>query len=102
MTPRKIDLESLREAWSRRGYSCEVWIDPPGQVWHDFVHDVDELVQLVEGTCQIEMNERCLRLEAGDELLIPAHTRHTVRNCGEGPARWLHGFRIGDTEAAAS
>jgi mannose-6-phosphate isomerase-like protein (cupin superfamily) len=79
--------------WARRGFSCEAWVDPPNQVWHDFVHDVDELVLLLEGDCQIEMLGRTLRLHDGDELLIPAGTRHTVRNCGARPARWLHGYR---------
>jgi mannose-6-phosphate isomerase-like protein (cupin superfamily) len=31
-------------------------------------------------------------MSAGDELMIRAGTRHTVRNCGDGPARWLHGY----------
>ncbi len=92
MQPTKIDLDSLRRDWAARGYSCEVWIDPPEQIWHDFEHDVDELVMLLEGECQIDMDGRTLRLQAGDELCIPAGTRHTVRNCGSGPARWLHGF----------
>jgi mannose-6-phosphate isomerase-like protein (cupin superfamily) len=89
----KTDKEGVRVEWARRGFSCEIWIDPPDQVWHDFQHDVDEIVFLLEGDCQIEMADRTLRLHTGDELLIPAGTRHTVRNCGEGPARWLHGYR---------
>ena len=50
---------------------------------------------LLEGTCQIEMEGRTVRVVAGDELMIPAGTRHTVRNVGDGAARWLHGFRDG-------
>jgi mannose-6-phosphate isomerase-like protein (cupin superfamily) len=88
----KNDEAAVRLEWAERGFTCELWIDPPDQIWHDFLHDVDELVLLLEGDCQIEMGGRTLRLHTGDELLIPAGTRHTVRNCGEGPARWLHGF----------
>lgn len=93
MQPTRIDKEGVRADWARRGFSCELWIDPPGQVWHDFLHDVDEIVLLLEGDCQIEMEGRTMRLHTGDELLIQAGSRHTVRNCGQGPARWLHGYR---------
>ena len=95
MQPTKVDLDTLRQHWAVRGYSCELWIDPPDQIWHDFEHDVDELVMLLEGDCQIDMDGRTIRMQPGDELLIRAGLRHTVRNCGTGPARWLHGFRLG-------
>jgi mannose-6-phosphate isomerase-like protein (cupin superfamily) len=92
MQPTKNHREGVQANWARRGFTCELWIDPPNQVWHDFEHDVDELVFLLEGTCQIELPDRTVRMHAGDELVIPAGTRHTVRNCGDGPARWLHGY----------
>jgi len=94
MQPTKPHLESVQADWATRGFTCELWIDPPGQVWSDFEHDVDELVFLLEGSCQIELDGSARRMNAGDELLIPAGTRHTVRNCGDGPARWLHGYPI--------
>lgn len=94
MQPANTDMSAVRELWARRGFSCELWIDPPSQVWYDFVHDVDELVFLLDGECQIEMEGRTLRLQPGAELRIPAGTRHTVRNCGTTPAKWLHGYPI--------
>jgi mannose-6-phosphate isomerase-like protein (cupin superfamily) len=93
MQPTKIDRETVRAEWAAQGFSCELWIDPPSQVWHDFLHDVDEIVLLLEGECVIETQGKTLRLQPGDELRIPAGERHTVRNCGPGPARWLHGYR---------
>jgi mannose-6-phosphate isomerase-like protein (cupin superfamily) len=93
MQPTKIDKETVRADWAARGFSCEVWIDPPSQVWHDFLHDVDEIVLLLEGECIVETQGKTLRMQPGDELQIPAGARHTVRNCGVGPARWLHGYR---------
>ena len=92
MQPTKIHHPEVQADWANRGFTCELWIDPPNQVWHDFVHDVDELVLLLEGSCQIELNGQTIRMNASDELTIPAGTRHTVRNCGDGPARWLHGY----------
>jgi mannose-6-phosphate isomerase-like protein (cupin superfamily) len=97
--PSRTDKEAVKQAWAGRGFSCEVWIDPPHQVWRDFEHDVDELRLLLEGEGQVEMSGRTVRVHAGDELLIPAGTRHTIRNCGDGAARWLRGFRIESAEA---
>lgn len=93
MQPTKIDTDAIREDWTTQGFSCELWVDPPGQIWPDFLHDVDERVALLEGESLIEMEGRTIRMQPGDELQIAAGTRHTVRNCGSGPARWLHGFR---------
>ena len=85
--------DAVKEHWAKQGFTCDVWIDPPGQVWHDFLHDVDEKVLLLDGECQVDMVGRTVLMQTGDELLIPAGTRHTVRNCGDRPARWLHGSR---------
>jgi mannose-6-phosphate isomerase-like protein (cupin superfamily) len=90
----KTEQERVRQQWGAESFSCEIWIDPPDQVWHDFQHDVDKRALLLEGIVQIEMQGKDVRLQAGDELMIPAGTRHTVRNCGSGPARWLHGYRV--------
>lgn len=91
-TTTKLDRATVRAEWASRGYTCELWIDPPDQVWQDFEHDVDEIVMLLEGSAQIELAGRTVRVQPGDELRIPAGVRHTVRNCGAGPARWLHGY----------
>lgn len=85
------DLDAVRRAWARRGFTCELWIDPPKQV-SEFVHDVDALILLVDGSSLVEFDDRTVHMGPGDELAIAAGERHTVRNCGNGPARWLHGF----------
>jgi hypothetical protein len=36
----------IKHDWAVRGFSYTEWNDPPGQVWADFVHDVDELVSV--------------------------------------------------------
>jgi uncharacterized cupin superfamily protein len=46
-------LSQISQAWAERGFSCTVWTDPPGQVWANFVHEVDELVTLVEGEIEL-------------------------------------------------
>lgn len=89
----KVDQEKVKEDWAARGFSCGLWIDPPGQVWADFVHDTDELVMLVEGEQEFEMNGEKHRPKVGQELLIPARTRHTARNVGKTTSRWLYGYK---------
>ena len=94
MQPTKVDREAVRRDWAAQGFSCDVWVDPPDQIWHDLLHEVDGIVLLLEGESLVEMPEKTVRMQPGDEIVIPAGVRHTVRNCGAGPARWLHGFRV--------
>jgi quercetin dioxygenase-like cupin family protein len=89
----EVDRDRVARGWRERGFSCGLWIDGPGQVWSDYVHDVDELVMVVEGEVEFEFEGRSHRPPPGEELLIPAHAPHTVRNLGRGESRWLYGYR---------
>jgi len=84
--------DAVAESWRARGFSCDLWIDPPGQVWADYVHDVDELVMVVQGEVEFEIDDVVHRPAAGEELLVPARTTHTVRNIGRTESRWLYGY----------
>ena len=67
-------LRDIRSDWESRGFGFEDRIDPPGQVWRDFVHDVDELVMLVEGEIELTFGGRTVRPGVGEEVSIqPAH-----------------------------
>ena len=79
--------------WARRGFGCDLWVDPPGQRWEDFVHDVDELVVVVDGDMEFEVDGEVTRPDPGEELFIPAGANHSVRNIGHGTCRWLYGYR---------
>ena len=83
----------IAEAWGRQGYDCQLWVDEPGQEWHDFVHATDELVVLIEGDLEVEVAGQRARLKPGDEVLIPAGARHSVFNRGTSTARWLFGYK---------
>lgn len=87
------DTQAVSAEWRSRGFSCEVWTDPPGQVWADFVHDVDELVMTVDGEIEFEFGGKAYRPDPGEELLIPAGVSHTVRNLGKTTSHWLYGYR---------
>jgi mannose-6-phosphate isomerase-like protein (cupin superfamily) len=77
-----LDRAQIAKDWQGRGFSCGLWVDPPGQVWEDYVHSTDELLMLMEGALELEMQGKTFRPAIGEEVLIPAHTSHTVRNIG--------------------
>ncbi len=88
-----MDRAKVERDWRARGFSCGLWTDPPGQVWRNYVHDVDELFMVVAGAIELEMQGRVFRPGIGEEVLISARVLHTVRNIGSSTARWLYGYR---------
>lgn len=91
----KLDRAQIAKDWQARGFSCDLWVDPPGQVWEDYVHSTDELLMLMEGALELEMQGKTFSPAVGEEILIPAHTSHTIRNTGA-TARWLYGYGCGN------
>ena len=89
----KIEMDQIRKQWGRRGFSCDLWTDPPGQVWEGYRHEVDELFMAVEGQVEFEMNRSKCLLKPGEEIFIPAGVVHSVRNLGRSQSRWLYGYR---------
>jgi len=90
-----VDRNAVAADWRARGFSCGLWVDPPGQVWADFVRDTDEVVMVVEGEVEFEIAGVTYRLRADEDLLISAGARHTVRNLGTTESRWLYGYGRG-------
>ena len=88
-----LDPSTIERHWRQRGFSCDLWVDGPGQVWANFVHETDELVLVVRGRVEFEFNGVAHRPECGQELLIPARARHTVRNVGGTQSEWLYGYK---------
>ena len=89
----KIDQSQIEKSWHSRGFSFGLWVDPPGQVWEDYVHEVDELLMVMEGELELEMNGKVLHPKIGEEVFIPANAHHSVRNIGGTTARWLYGYK---------
>lgn len=87
-----LDIESVRQNWHQRGFSCDLWIDPPDQRWEGYVHNTDELVMVVEGMVEFEVAGVIYHPASGEELFIPAAAVHSVRNLGKTQARWLYGY----------
>jgi len=87
------DRAEIARDWTARGFSCDVWTDPPGQRWEDFVHSVDELVTPLDAPIEVEWEGEVTCLEPGDEWFIPRGTRHSVRNTSGRTAHWLYGYK---------
>lgn len=89
---RPVDRRAVARDWRARGFSCDLFVDPPGRQWNGFVHDTDELVTVVEGRLELEIGDARFLAEPGDELFIPRGAVHSVRNRGDGVTRWLYGY----------
>ncbi len=88
-----MDLGALERSFVERGYSFGIFVDPPGQEWLGFVHDVDEIVVPLEGSVTITVAGKVHRPAIGDEVFIPAHAVHDVVTGPEGGSRWAYGYR---------
>ena len=93
--PTPLDREAVARKWRGHGYSCGALVDPPGRAWEGYVHDVDELACVIEGRLAIEVAGESFAVEPGDEVFIPAHAVHSVRNVHPGATRWLYGYGRG-------
>lgn len=88
-----MDERKVKTDWERRGFSFGIWIDPPGQIWEDYVHSVDELLMLAEGEIELSFLGKTFCPKIGEEILIPAGAGHTVRNIGKATNRWYYGYK---------
>jgi quercetin dioxygenase-like cupin family protein len=87
-----VDRAAVRDDWRRRGYSCDLFTDPPGRQWNDFVHDTDELITVVDGRMRVIVAGESYVAEPGDEVYIPRGALHSVHNLHAGTTRWLYGY----------
>ena len=85
-----IDREQIADDWATRGFSCELWTDPP--CWEDFTHATDEVVIVLEGEMEFEVEGEVHHPQRGEELFIPAGAVHSARNIDSTTARWLYGY----------
>lgn len=86
------DRQQIAAHWASRGFSCDLWTDPPGQRWEDFTHTTDEVVIVLEGEMEFAIEGEVHHPQPGEELLIPAGAVHSARNIGSTTARWLCGY----------
>jgi quercetin dioxygenase-like cupin family protein len=89
---RPVSRAAVAQEWGARGYSCDLFVDPPGREWNGFVHGVDELVTVVDGRLELEVGGATMLAEPGDEVFIPKGVTHSVRNRSARTTRWLYGY----------
>ncbi len=87
-----VDRGAVAREWAGRGYTCDLFVDPPGRAWIDFVHASNELVTVMEGELELTVAGESLLVGPGDEVLVPRRARHSVRNVHRGTTRWLYGY----------
>ncbi len=88
-----LNCEEIETDWATRGFSCDLWVDTPGQSWEDFAHETDEIVTVLEGNMEFEVEGKVYHPKVGEELIIPARAVHSARNIGKTTARWLYGYK---------
>lgn len=86
-----VETEVARD-WARRGFSCDLFVDPPGRAWNDFVHACNEVVTVCDGRMEVIVADERTVADPGDEVFIPRQTLHSVRNLHDGVTRWLYGY----------
>lgn len=87
-----LNHKEVAQSWRQRGYSCDVFIDPPGREWNDFTHSTNELVTVVEGKLQMTIEGEEIIAEPGDEVFIPKEACHSARNIHHATTTWLYGY----------
>jgi len=87
-----VSSQAVAEDWQKRGYSCDRFIDPPGQEWNNFVHDVNELVMVEQGRMEMSVGDQSFIVEEGDEVFIPKGAVHSLKNVHAGVSQWLYGY----------
>lgn len=87
-----VNRKEVSQSWGERGYSCDLFIDPPGREWNDFVHHTDELVTVVDGELRMIIEGAEVIASPGDEVFIPKGANHSVKNIHFDTTRWLYGY----------
>ncbi len=88
----KVNIKEVSKNWAERGFSCDTWVNEPGQKWENFVHPTDELVIVLDDKMEFKVEGKIIHPNIGEELFIPANAIHSARNIGKITARWLYGY----------
>jgi mannose-6-phosphate isomerase-like protein (cupin superfamily) len=68
-----------------RSQTAVMTIDPGADAGPEEEHDGDQVIYVVEGEALVRIGDREYKAAAGALVMIPAHTRHHVKNPGRGP-----------------
>ncbi len=87
-----VNQEEVSHSWHEQGYSCDLFIDPPGREWNNFVHSTNEFVTVLDGKLSMTIEGEEMTAEPGDEIFIPKGACHSVKNIHHSTTRWLYGY----------
>lgn len=65
------------------------WEDAVGARYSEHWHDEDEIIVVFDGSIMFTVQGKDYLVEAGDELVLPAGTRHQAVNCGKNRVRYF-------------
>ena len=91
---RTIERSDVAKNWHARGFTCGLWIDHASRTWNGEPNETEELLMVLSGILELEMQGTRIRPEIGEEILIPARVEHTIKNVGGKTARWLYGQKL--------
>jgi quercetin dioxygenase-like cupin family protein len=87
-----VERAAVADDWGARGFSCGLFVDPPGREWRDYVHSMNELLTVTDGELELTVAGESFRVRPGDEVFIPRRALHSVKNVHAGETRWLYGY----------
>ncbi len=84
-------VEVSLKQWVRdRGWTCDVWQDPPGAYHSPHDHPYSHRVLLESGGMVFTVDGETYEMEPGDGLDLPRNVTHEARAGSDRPARyWL-------------
>ena len=93
-TAQIIERSEVAKDWHARGFSCGMWIDHAGRSWNGTPNETEELIMVLSGKLEVEMEGMRFQPDIGEEIRIPPHVEHTIKNIGGKTARWLYGHKL--------
>lgn len=80
--------------WAERGFSFGVGKIKLDEGVDDAVHDdQDELVVMVNGRLEFTIDNKVFIPESNTEILIPARSRHSIKNIGTEESKIYYGYK---------
>ncbi len=89
--PERAEVE---KDWHARGFTCGLWIDHAARTWCGEINETEELLMVLSGKLELEVEGKRIQPKIGEEVLIPTKTQHTIKNIGGKTARWLYGHKL--------
>jgi len=83
------DSSQLQKLLRQQLLSIFSWQDSPGTTYSEHSHDHDEVIVVYSGAIKFTIAGKDYLLEAGDELILPAGTRHSAVNPGSEMVRYF-------------